>query len=416
MKNMINTLLPSRLLLKGALLTASMLTLSSCNKEEARPDQVAVQQDLGNGAFTKSANANLEEVALMLAASLKEAGVRQAIHAEAAKQFDGDYDILYKNFATYAFSSGEQFKDKLARAGASSSGRTSAEAALRLETIAATFPILNIAVPVNFDKWDANTYAPLVAFRPVDYSEATASRLKAFDVNGKVHYLDAKTDPAVPVIVVGLSERVDSEGQLLPGMLMAGLNDQQPAKPNRQITGQSDGKSGRVADSFGPYRRDYVNYDNYLETLESAGFTSMDNLRRYEDWISGRVELQLELQFLNKNQTNVYSFSGTQKEFDSPRYLNAGLFNWSYYVIGDRVRYFWIEKDDGGLTSWSPAAYTLNGYIGSNYSGSTVTLRTDNNDDYIGFRDVLFIHGIPGTYDVYGSSGGIHFRFTTVQY
>jgi hypothetical protein len=387
-------------LLKSAILLASTIMLNSCQEPEtAKPVQpAAVKQNFDDASFRKSANVDLEDVAAMVARSLKDVEVRKALHAEASKQFDGDYDILYKNFSTFAFSNGEKFEDKLAKAGAARSGRTSAETAVRLKSILGTFPILNIAVPVNIEKWDAASFTPLVAFRPVDYDEATATTVKAYDADGNVHFLDAQNDPTVPVIVVGLSERVDNEGQLLPGMKLVSNDD----AINKL-------KGARKQDVLGPYRRDYVNYDNYLETLESAGFNSMSKLRVFEDWVSGRVELRLDIMHLNKTISDSHPFSGTQKEFERPRYLGVGIFYWSYFVMGDRVGYHWTETDDAGQSIEFKLG--ISGKIGPLSVTSEVKIGIDGNDDKIGHREVQFVHGIPGTYDI-----GDAFKFTTVQY
>jgi hypothetical protein len=60
----------------------------------------------------------------MLAKTLKDKEVRTFIKSEALKQFDGDYDVLYKNVAEYSFTDGKKFKDKLAQSGSDKSGRS----------------------------------------------------------------------------------------------------------------------------------------------------------------------------------------------------------------------------------------------------------------------------------------------------
>jgi len=46
-----------------------------------------------------------------------------------------------------------------------------------------------------------------VAVRPIGYNEKTTDKIKAYDTEGNIHWLNAKEQPDFPVIVIGLNER-----------------------------------------------------------------------------------------------------------------------------------------------------------------------------------------------------------------
>ncbi|NLD94913.1 MAG: hypothetical protein GX639_19840, partial [Fibrobacter sp.] len=81
------------------------------------------------------------------------------------------------------------------------------------ESIKKVFPNLQVSVPVNCKKWDTESYIPLVVFLPFDLEEGKTNFVTAFDINGNKHKLSLDEDPAEPVIVVGVSERIDENGE-----------------------------------------------------------------------------------------------------------------------------------------------------------------------------------------------------------
>lgn len=70
-------------------------------------------------------------------------------------------------------------------------------------------PLLQISLPVNFDKWDGSEPI-LVAYDPVTIDDDECKQIVAFDMEGKEYILDAKNDPDFPVIVAGINERVNN--------------------------------------------------------------------------------------------------------------------------------------------------------------------------------------------------------------
>lgn len=155
-------------------------------------------------------------MALLVKDAVKNEEFRELIKQEADKQFDGDYDVLYKriarsqlkssncvsinNFFVESISQKEQKSAKVAQA--------------NLEEIVNTIPDFQISVPVNCDKWDTKNYVPLVTYIPANFDEKTFTKIKAFDQDGNVVWLSLDKAPDVPVIVLGSCERIDENGKL----------------------------------------------------------------------------------------------------------------------------------------------------------------------------------------------------------
>src|SRR6185436_1265004 len=74
------------------------IIFSSCKKQmnEIYPSV----QHPSLGTDTKSINESLDNAALIVATSLQNPALRSVLKTEALKQFDGDYDILYKSAKT----------------------------------------------------------------------------------------------------------------------------------------------------------------------------------------------------------------------------------------------------------------------------------------------------------------------------
>ncbi len=150
-------------------------------------------------------NRSMEGFALLLAKTLENRNVRASLKQEALKKFDGDFDILYQKFASKQLNEGS-FREVLARSDKNSKTRGQE----LLNKIADEVPLLNIAIPVNIEKWDVANFKPLVAVRGVNFDDATTKKIRAYDSDGNVHVLDATIPPDFPVIVVGLNERLVS--------------------------------------------------------------------------------------------------------------------------------------------------------------------------------------------------------------
>ena len=145
-------------------------------------------------------NAALHTFAKQLAATLTEPGVRSVIAQQTALEFDGDTEALYTTLASQSTGKGTFAQALSSRLGAQS-----------LNTLATQIPKLNIAV--RGGTWDHAGVIPWVAVAPEGGDEFAP--VVAYDAQGQAHQLDSRNAPAVPVVVVGVNERVDAQGALL---------------------------------------------------------------------------------------------------------------------------------------------------------------------------------------------------------
>ncbi len=185
-------------------LTLSLL-LAACGQQATTADPVAAAPS--NQAPTPAqaqTNAALDTFARQLAVSLTEPGVRSLIAQQTALAFDGDTEALYSSLA--AQSTGTKTFAQALSSGLSAQG---------LQALATQMPKLNIAV--RGGKWDHAQVTPWVAVAPEGGDEFAP--VVAYDAQGQAHQLDSHKAPESPVVVVGINERVDETGALLPESL-----------------------------------------------------------------------------------------------------------------------------------------------------------------------------------------------------
>lgn len=195
---------------------ALFLTIISCTKEE-HLETAELNQTQDRALLEK--NKLIKDYASLLASSIENENLRSAIKQEAQQKFDGDYDILVttleeKVLPNEAISVKELLTTPNPSSFRSGNGSTPEKDQALLDKVKATFPNLQVAVPVHCDDWDTKNYTPLVAFLPLDYNEATTQFITAFDNDGNEHRLSIDEMPENPVIVVSISERVDEHGQM----------------------------------------------------------------------------------------------------------------------------------------------------------------------------------------------------------
>lgn len=151
------------------------------------------------------------------------------------KQFDGDYDILYrmikdkslapsnnlkstssltvKAFLQKNYDNSDQTGTKLKSKKVTAESNSSQQS--ELEDLTENFENLEISVPVHAEEWNTNSYTPLVAIIPLGKDLENLNHIKAYKPNGEKVQLKADETPDKPVICVsGISERVDKNGMM----------------------------------------------------------------------------------------------------------------------------------------------------------------------------------------------------------
>ena len=158
-----------------------LLFLSACQKEpewqevSTNPEPFPVK--------TVSQDRTHDALAKVLSLALTDRQVRLFLHSEIARQFTGDFDILFdlikdkeiesEEYGLVKFS--ELLQNKAREAGVDFS---------MFENASFRYKNLQISSPVYFENWNPDSYAPLVISLPVDYQEGEGTMVSAFSANG----------------------------------------------------------------------------------------------------------------------------------------------------------------------------------------------------------------------------------------
>ena len=244
------------------------VVITSCQKEGVLE---ITEPEIVMNDFNEESVA-IEELAIATAAAMTDANFRQSVKTEAMKQFDGDYDILYSRLVKESLKSGKSgnFYLNALSEKYKSIGKNSRQ---YIENLIKQIPRFQIAVPVHCESWDTENHLPLVAYVPTNFDEKTFTKVKAFDKDGKLHWLSLDKEPNFPVVVLGYNERTDDNGNLIDGFKNI-LPDE----------GDGGGGSGGSGGGF-----NYSPNSLYLVKLK------FNDLSAYEPWISGKPEIYIDI-------------------------------------------------------------------------------------------------------------------------
>lgn len=316
--------------------------------------------------------------------------MRVFIKNEALKKFDGDFDILFRNVKHLSMG-GQAFKNHLV-----DKSKSSTLTLENIEAISEGMPLLNISVPVNIDKWDAEAFTPLVAVVPNDYDDKSATKVKAYDADGKIHWLDANSAPDFPVVVVGENERTEiKNGEVVLKYKLATTSSNKiPAIAAEMIIDPGDGGGGGGGGST-CYRT-----DGQWEYMNGIIFPGNYLQSHYEDWILGAPEIRISIFKPVENFTKLGLFLSHFYEpekradvNDKWKYFYGSwpLYMWYTADYGNIVIYKMVEEDGGQIVE-----ITVSGQVEIPATGIKTTLSAKlnikNNDDEgptvpVDFRD-----------------------------
>ena len=163
-------------------------------------------------------NQKLSKLALAVNQAISNKAFRNLIKDEAQKQFDGDFDILFKNIANMSvenhlkskFSGKDNVtvKELLEEYFPDSYQKKFKSGLSIIDDLVKQYPDLQISVPVHNEDWDPDNYTPVVTFIPEEYKDQTTKSIPAYNNNGEKISLDAVNKPSEPVIVIGHNERM----------------------------------------------------------------------------------------------------------------------------------------------------------------------------------------------------------------
>lgn len=189
-------------------LSIFLLSIAACTEKSETIDMEIPSANLS----VEEKNDLIRSYAQILSSAVSDPEIRLVIKKEVAKQFDGDYDVLLSSFHAVEMKNNVTVAQKLNNCAIATKSACFSEEVL--EHIRAQFPNLQVSVPVHLDDWDPATYIPMVAFLPIDYDESSFTEIEAYDSEGNINMLSLDVEPDVPVIVIGISERVDLDGNI----------------------------------------------------------------------------------------------------------------------------------------------------------------------------------------------------------
>ncbi|TAE36265.1 MAG: DUF3103 family protein [Runella slithyformis] len=352
--------------------------LSSCgkNNESVSPASEPVElTTLKDGEYDPM----LEEVAKAVAGSLNEVSMRIFIKDEALKKFDGDYDILYRNVQNKIVN-GQSVKSIFSTSARNNASR---EIPLDLGKILAKYPLLNISVPVNVEKWDANSYEPLVVVIPNIKDESKLDKIKAYDKRGNVHWLDAQKVPNVPVIAVGINERTTLQPNgvavVRTDFLKTTFRNGRTSLEEELPPIENGGSGGGSTSCTAPYSSNMV----------LKGYKS-ENIGAIESWANGAPEIRMSCSYTNQSGTAINLHGGAEGALDEPNYRSMvdntwwnftnTLFTWQS-SYGDLVDFVLWEEDAGTIVD---TPVTIKGKFAGVELSASFNIKVTNNDERIG--------------------------------
>lgn len=321
-------------------------------------------------------NAILDEMAKTVAKSLANKDFRVLVKMEALKKIDGDYNIHYADLS----------KKKLNNVSISkmiesniSIGKKGVNGLITFAALSNEIPNFQLSVPVNAEIWDTDNVVPLVSYMPIGINDTDVKWMKAYDSNGKLHILDAKTPPDFPVVVIGSSERRDKNGNIY--------------------------KSSTEEDIINSLGKTNSSSSVYIK---NASFSSLSAKREVEPWGKGDAEVKVFCVWVNTQNKLVANSTGDAwvkifKPWGDFNWLHTSYwieeqtlnttYSYSSWLSGSEIKLFWIEDDGGTIDTNGVTVY--NDATDIAYSPFFISY----DDDWIGYS-------IKGDYSSYNSSKG----------
>lgn len=303
----------------------------SCEKEDAKNQNASLEMTRNLSVSEK--NELIESYAIMLASSIKNKELRSAIKQEALLMFDGDYDILTNKLENMALPNNRiGIKELLLKSYPEIIEKNSDLKSSQfegddfIEKINRTLPNLQVSVPVHCDDWDTERHTPLVVYLPYDFDENICDYVIAYDTEGLKHKLSLEEEPTEPVLVVGISERIDVNGKKI-GM-----------KPEyiKVLPEKSNSK---------------VNLKNTLSSSSDLNISHGPAQTIILEWADAKDESGYELWRMLQPGENQFYKIGTTIRNDNG-YVNSNI------QVGAKVWYKVRATYEDGYSSWSPIMAT----------------------------------------------------------
>ena len=341
-------------------------------------------------------NRNLEKLAKSMARSLENPDMRRLVKGEVEKKFNGAPEVLYKQLMDRPVGGGPNFRQRLSQGYAEASNVGGTAASDAVDNAVSRIPRLHVAVPVGADEWDADAYTPLVAYVPQGIDDNAVERIKAFDAEGNVHWLDGQTDPDRPVVVLGINERTDDEGNLIGGFYT-------PVRVNGQLILPLDpGGSTDAIDCGGGCTGGGGGSGGGGGTTATKRVSPhAEKLYRVkvpddrEPWFREPAEIRVQM-----NGVKSPSVDAHRGRIGDPgknwKTLDRFLFYWNPKTLGDFIAVKWWEEDGGPTVEWSRK---IGGTVNGISFEETFKFTWKNDDDDMGAQAVNFTDPLSTVYN-----------------
>lgn len=339
-----------------------------CQKDNLNSEEVSL--------ISQNTEEDYDTFAKSFASVIDNKEVRAALKVKALEKFDGDYDVLVKDFVLLKLKDGRSILDLLNEKNKS------------IKSIIENNPLLTIFVPkleiFTAETWNTEKEIPIVALRNLS---AVTNEIIAYDINNNVIKLDKRKEPEIPTILIKQNEIVpiisDKNTQVIKPKSYR-KNGSIVAKANSQ-------RNWRVLDPLAPRVleainknipltniRDYVYYGldpsnnvtkskltgyDYAEHIISIELTDKLVLDKIADWGEGNLEIKITVNMLQKDGTvlklNKALFPTKDDLYQPPVGRNAGylkpfvsfepiaLTTWDNYTLGNMWTFHAEEVDSG---------------------------------------------------------------------
>jgi hypothetical protein len=324
---------------------------------------------------------NYHTFAKSLAKVIDNKEIKAALKTKALEKFDGDYDVLVKDFVLIKLKDGKSILDLLAKQNE------------EVRSIIANNPLLTIYVPelkiFSANNWDTEKTTPIVAVR----NNNGSNKIYAYNTRLNIVELDKKIEPTNPTILVKTNERLPLINDESTQVIIAKSFDStssvnKAASVNNRA---SSNRNWRVLDPLAPKVleainkniplsniRDYVYYGlnpnenineskltgyDYAEHIISIQLTDELVLNKIADWGEGDLEIKITVNIPQQNgtplQINKVIFCTKDELYQPPSGRTAGylkpfvgfdpiqIATWDNYNLGNMWTFHAEEFDEG---------------------------------------------------------------------
>lgn len=211
------------------------LSLQSCQKQDVSQLEVPTV-DTSKATLPSVSEANRLQIVFAKAlakAVQSDAPLRAYLKAEAAKQFDNDFDILYQVIKDQTVD-GSTVHSRLAKY---------VESAEDLASIESTLPLLTIFVPTLPSGFSAKTWNTTSEIPSVAVSKIGENTVPFYNGNGEAGSIQPEQIPGFPILLIKTNERVTTSGSNIGNRSSAATGDNLAFHQNNQFTFRFGGEA-----------------------------------------------------------------------------------------------------------------------------------------------------------------------------